>query len=134
MQIPPKKTSQKNSFCVVLVIDTQSQTQTAAIIAPSVPSGNNTTNLGPLDWPWEEGVTENGERYYINHVNQTTSWRDPRLCTFQDFYSLFFFNFMSSFDRLLINGHLINFFQQTKIGPLRSKICAFSTCSWNASV
>ncbi|CRL02510.1 CLUMA_CG015352, isoform A [Clunio marinus] len=61
------------------VTDTQSQTQTAAITAPSVPLGNNTTNLGPLEWPWEEGVTENGERYYINHITRTTTWRDPRL-------------------------------------------------------
>lgn len=76
----PTETKTK-SFCVVLVIDTQSQT---AIIAPSLPLGNNTTNLGPLEWPWEEGVTDNGERYYINHVTRTTSWRDPRLCTFQD--------------------------------------------------
>lgn len=81
----PQKNNTKKSFCVVLVIDTQSQTQSTAIIAPSV----NTTNLGPLEWPWEEGVTENGERYYMNHVTRTTSWRDPRLCTFQDIYSIF---------------------------------------------
>ena len=40
------------------------------------------TNLhaGPLPEGWEEGVTANGERYYINHVTRTTTWRDPRLC------------------------------------------------------
>lgn len=80
---PHKWTSKaKKSLRVVLVIDTDSQTQ-IAIVAPSMPIGNNSTNLGPLEWPWEEGVTQNGERYYINHINQTTSWRDPRLCTFQ---------------------------------------------------
>lgn len=76
--------NQNQNFCVVLVLHsqdiTQSQTQTAAIIAPSIPFGNNTTNLGPLEWPWEEGVTDNGENYYINHVQKITSWRDPRLC------------------------------------------------------
>ncbi|KAG5681767.1 hypothetical protein PVAND_011176 [Polypedilum vanderplanki] len=56
------------------VIDSQS------IITPTILAGsNNSTNLTPLEWPWEEGLTENGERYYINHVTRTTSWRDPRL-------------------------------------------------------
>lgn len=84
--LDPILISNSRAFCVVLVIDTQSQTQTTAINAPSV----NTTNLGPLEWPWEEGVTENGERYYMNHNSRTTSWRDPRLCTFQDNISIFF--------------------------------------------
>jgi len=68
---------------VFIVIDSQSQT---AIIAPTLSqlAGNNSTNnLTPLEWPWEEGLTENGERYYINHLTRTTSWRDPRLCTCQ---------------------------------------------------
>lgn len=63
-----------------ILADSQSQN---AVIATS-PIGqlviNNSSNLAPLDWPWEEGVTENGERYYINHLTRTTSWRDPRLC------------------------------------------------------
>lgn len=76
----------KKNISVVLVLDTQTQTQTAPNIETPVPLGNNTTNLGPLDWPWEEGVTGNGERYYINHVKLTTTWRDPRLCTLQDYF------------------------------------------------
>jgi WW domain len=70
---------------VIIVIETQSQ---SAIVAPPISqiAGNNSTNnlmpLEKLEWPWEEGLTEQGERYYINHVNRTTTWRDPRLCTF----------------------------------------------------
>jgi hypothetical protein len=69
-------------MCLFIVIDSQSQ----ALIAPpttisQLAGSNNSTNLTPLEWPWEEGLTENGERYYINHVTRTTRWRDPRLCT-----------------------------------------------------
>lgn len=28
---------------------------------------------------WEEAMTPQGERYYINHNSRTTSWEDPRL-------------------------------------------------------
>lgn len=81
------KSTTKILSVVVLVVETQSETQSEATVEASASAGNNTTNLGPLEWPWEEGITENGERYYINHVNQTTAWRDPRLCTFQDYHS-----------------------------------------------
>jgi protein yorkie len=33
----------------------------------------------PLPHGWEQGVTPNGETYFINHVTKTTSWIDPRL-------------------------------------------------------
>ena len=36
-------------------------------------------NLGPLPPGWEQAFTPEGEIYYINHVNRTTSWMDPRL-------------------------------------------------------
>lgn len=29
---------------------------------------------------WEEATSANGEIYYINHSNRTTSWEDPRIC------------------------------------------------------
>lgn len=50
----------------------------------SANNNNNTTsaNLATLPEGWEEGVTENGERYYINHLTRTTTWRDPRLCMY----------------------------------------------------
>ncbi|XP_066555499.1 transcriptional coactivator YAP1 isoform X2 [Amia ocellicauda] len=34
---------------------------------------------GPLPEGWEQAITSDGEIYYINHKNKTTSWLDPRL-------------------------------------------------------
>lgn len=34
---------------------------------------------GPLPEGWEQAMTPEGEIYYINHKNKTTSWLDPRL-------------------------------------------------------
>ncbi|KAL3848233.1 hypothetical protein ACJMK2_019104 [Sinanodonta woodiana] len=36
-------------------------------------------NLGPLPPGWEQATTPEGEIYFINHVERTTSWFDPRL-------------------------------------------------------
>lgn len=37
------------------------------------------SNLGPLPEGWEQALTETGEVYFINHIDRTTSWSDPRL-------------------------------------------------------
>lgn len=37
------------------------------------------TDLGPMPYGWEQSVTPEGEVYYIDHNNKTTSWTDPRL-------------------------------------------------------
>ncbi|KAM9820463.1 transcriptional coactivator YAP1 isoform 1-T1 [Neosynchiropus ocellatus] len=34
---------------------------------------------GPLPEGWEQAITSEGEIYYINHKNKSTSWLDPRL-------------------------------------------------------
>ncbi|XP_053561560.1 transcriptional coactivator YAP1 [Bombina bombina] len=34
---------------------------------------------GPLPDGWEQALTSEGEIYYINHKNKSTSWLDPRL-------------------------------------------------------
>ncbi|XP_061916976.1 transcriptional coactivator YAP1 [Entelurus aequoreus] len=34
---------------------------------------------GPLPESWEQAITSEGEVYYINHKNKSTSWLDPRL-------------------------------------------------------
>lgn len=34
---------------------------------------------GTLPDGWEQAITPDGEIYYINHKNKTTSWLDPRL-------------------------------------------------------
>ncbi|XP_037951717.1 transcriptional coactivator yorkie-like isoform X1 [Teleopsis dalmanni] len=38
-----------------------------------------TDNLGPLPEGWEQALTESGDVYFINHINRTTSWNDPRI-------------------------------------------------------
>jgi len=39
-------------------------------------------DLGPLPHGWEQAMTQEGEIYYINHIEKTTSWFDPRLCKY----------------------------------------------------
>jgi hypothetical protein len=33
----------------------------------------------PLPNEWEEKITANNEKYFINHVTKKTQWEDPRL-------------------------------------------------------
>jgi protein yorkie len=40
---------------------------------------STSADLGPLPSGWEQSFTAEGEVYFINHNNQTTSWADPRL-------------------------------------------------------
>jgi len=35
--------------------------------------------VGSLPPGWEQGVTPEGDVYYINHIDRTTSWFDPRI-------------------------------------------------------
>ncbi|KAM6447270.1 transcriptional coactivator YAP1 isoform 4-T4 [Liasis olivaceus] len=52
------------------------------VTAPtSSPVQQNIMNsaAGPLPEGWEQAMTQDGEIYYINHKNKTTSWLDPRL-------------------------------------------------------
>ena len=39
---------------------------------------NLNISLGPLPEGWEQSMTPQGEVYFINHNNKTTSWSDPR--------------------------------------------------------
>lgn len=39
----------------------------------------NLQNLGPLPDGWEQATTPEGEVYFINHKDRTTSWYDPRI-------------------------------------------------------
>ncbi|OUC49259.1 WW domain protein [Trichinella nativa] len=36
-------------------------------------------SLPPLPTGWEEKITPHGERYFMNHNNETTTWFDPRV-------------------------------------------------------
>ena len=40
---------------------------------------NQGNNIGSLPEGWEQAYTQEGEVYFINHANKTTSWSDPRL-------------------------------------------------------
>ncbi|KAH8401852.1 hypothetical protein KR009_008237 [Drosophila setifemur] len=51
------------------VLQTTKQTTTSTIA----------NNLGPLPDGWEQAVTESGDIYFINHIDRTTSWNDPRM-------------------------------------------------------
>ena len=45
-----------------------------------------------LPFGWEEAVTADGSRYYINHTNQTTSWFHPATKTLPEDSPLGFLN------------------------------------------
>ncbi|XP_016971390.1 transcriptional coactivator yorkie isoform X1 [Drosophila rhopaloa] len=51
------------------VLQTTKQTTTSTIA----------NNMGPLPDGWEQAVTESGDLYFINHIDRTTSWNDPRM-------------------------------------------------------
>uniref|UniRef100_A0A452TW55 Transcriptional coactivator YAP1 n=1 Tax=Ursus maritimus TaxID=29073 RepID=A0A452TW55_URSMA len=56
-----------------------SQMSVTAPTSPPVQQSLMTSASGPLPDGWEQGMTQDGEIYYINHKNKTTSWLDPRL-------------------------------------------------------
>ncbi|MEJ1281067.1 yes-associated protein 1 [Cricetulus griseus] len=45
----------------------------------AVPQTLMNSASGPLPDGWEQAMTQDGDVYYINHKNKTTSWLDPRL-------------------------------------------------------
>ncbi|KAI4814172.1 hypothetical protein JOQ06_018625 [Pogonophryne albipinna] len=47
--------------------------------APTTLQQNINPETGPLPEGWEKAVTADGEVYYIDHINTTTAWVDPRL-------------------------------------------------------
>lgn len=42
------------------------------------------TTEAPLPTGWEMAKAANGQRYYINRLNNETSWQDPRTFTYQE--------------------------------------------------
>ncbi|XP_076969263.1 transcriptional coactivator YAP1 isoform X5 [Tamandua tetradactyla] len=56
-----------------------SQLNATAPTSPPVQQSMMTSASGPLPDGWEQAMTQDGEIYYINHKNKTTSWLDPRL-------------------------------------------------------
>uniref|UniRef100_A0A672F424 Yes1 associated transcriptional regulator n=1 Tax=Salarias fasciatus TaxID=181472 RepID=A0A672F424_SALFA len=47
--------------------------------APTTQAQSINPETGPLPEGWEQAVTADGEVYYIDHINKTTTWVDPRL-------------------------------------------------------
>uniref|UniRef100_G3TRW3 Transcriptional coactivator YAP1 n=1 Tax=Loxodonta africana TaxID=9785 RepID=G3TRW3_LOXAF len=56
-----------------------SQMNVTAPTSPPVQQNMINSASGPLPDGWEQAMTQDGEIYYINHKNKTTSWLDPRL-------------------------------------------------------
>ncbi|XP_036885678.1 transcriptional coactivator YAP1 isoform X8 [Sturnira hondurensis] len=56
-----------------------SQINVTAPTSPPVQQNMMNSASGPLPDGWEQAMTQDGEIYYINHKNKTTSWLDPRL-------------------------------------------------------
>ncbi|XP_028581978.1 transcriptional coactivator YAP1 isoform X4 [Podarcis muralis] len=56
-----------------------SQMNVTAPTSPPVQQSIMNSATGPLPDGWEQAMTQDGEIYYINHKNKTTSWLDPRL-------------------------------------------------------
>ncbi|XP_008106266.1 transcriptional coactivator YAP1 isoform X4 [Anolis carolinensis] len=56
-----------------------SQMNATAPTSPPVQQNIMNSATGPLPDGWEQAMTQDGEIYYINHKNKTTSWLDPRL-------------------------------------------------------
>lgn len=56
-----------------------SQMNVTAPTSPAVQQNIMNPTTGPLPDGWEQAMTQDGEIYYINHKNKSTSWLDPRL-------------------------------------------------------
>ena len=39
--------------------------------------------MGPLPPGWEETHTQEGQKYYMNHITKSTQWEDPRITVSQ---------------------------------------------------
>lgn len=56
----------------------QQQTQHLHLRQPSYDVSTSGDNLGPLPPGWEQAQTPAGQTYFMNHINKTTQWDDPR--------------------------------------------------------
>lgn len=70
--------------------DLSNFTQVKSRLDSSVPNAPNPNELSsdlkkmirktiPLPAGWQEAFTATGEPYYIDHINKTTCWEDPRI-------------------------------------------------------
>ena len=75
--------------------------------APAVVVPPSSHNLGPLPHGWEQGVTPEGDIYYINHIEKTTSWFDPRIRKHFDLFCVSF-KCITFHIKLLNNRYLLS--------------------------
>lgn len=73
--IDPRKTMSPSLQLQLQQQNPQQNTQPPTQHSPNV----SLNNLGPLPPGWEQAYTQEGEMYFINHMERTTSWMDPRL-------------------------------------------------------
>lgn len=73
-------------------------------------------SLGALPEGWEQAVTSDGEIYFINHINRTTSWFDPRIRTY------FIFNI---FNMLNTVAKVIQVTNSSHLFPILSNVFTF---------
>ncbi|KAI3421301.1 hypothetical protein GPALN_014921 [Globodera pallida] len=57
----------------------QQQQQTPPLLQSPIEMVDPGDGLGPLPKGWHMGYASNGESYFIDHNNKTTTWFDPRL-------------------------------------------------------
>lgn len=76
----------------VFVLFSVSFAASPSVVAKSVVAGGNAAlgQLGSLPEGWEQAITSAGETYFINHINRTTSWFDPRIRTYTEFLFIFY--------------------------------------------
>lgn len=81
-QRPPQSNNNRCRFLSVSV-----SLFAASPVAKAVVAGNGAAlgQLGSLPEGWEQAITSAGETYFINHINRTTSWFDPRIRTYTSF-------------------------------------------------
>ncbi|GFT55300.1 transcriptional coactivator YAP1 [Nephila pilipes] len=83
--LPPGWEMAKTSAGQTYFLNHLTQTTTWVDPRKKLTSGNmatsavNMQNLGPLPKGWEQATTLEGEVYFINHIERTTSWLDPRI-------------------------------------------------------
>lgn len=51
------------------------------VVLPKTPASRTAVSLPPLPTGWEMRLTMSGRKYFVDHGNRTTTWRDPRLPT-----------------------------------------------------
>ncbi|XP_074657764.1 transcriptional coactivator YAP1-A-like isoform X2 [Tubulanus polymorphus] len=74
--VHPRAHSSPASLQQTLAAASQQQTQHVRQQSLHLPDNNN--DEAPLPPGWEMAKTQGGQRYFLNHIEQITTWQDPR--------------------------------------------------------